>query len=95
MSSILFRRRPHLLRHILFSDIVNVMATITIEIPKKILERGGSLRRLVVVDPKEFEKELRRRWELEDAKEAVEEARQAWKEGKARLVSDLGEVIKS
>ena len=70
------------------------MPTITIEIPKKILERG-TLQKLIVVNPKEFEKELRRRWELEDAKEAVREARQAWKQGKARLVSDLGEIIKS
>ena len=70
------------------------MNTITIEIPKKILERGTA-QKLMVVNPKEFERELRQRWEMEDAKEALREARQAWKRGKARLVSDLGEIIKS
>ena len=69
------------------------MAILTIEIPKKILERGTT-QKLVVVNPKEFEKELRRRWEIEDAKKAVREARHAWKRGKARLISDLGEIIK-
>ncbi len=70
------------------------MATITIEIPDKILTGRKSVRRLVAVDPKEFEKELRRRWELQDAKEAIREARRAWREGKVRLVADLGEIIK-
>lgn len=37
------------------------MDTITITIPKKILAGRTSGRRLVVVDPKEFEKDLRRR----------------------------------
>lgn len=69
------------------------MTTITIEIPKKILERGGSARRLVVVDPKEFEKEMRRRWEINDAKEALREARQAWKQGKTRQIGSLKELM--
>ncbi len=73
----------------------HIMETITITIPKKILSGCSRVRRFIVVDPKEFEKELRQKWEIEDAKDAVQEARQAWKQGKARLVSDLGEVIKS
>lgn len=51
------------------------MATITIEIPQKILERGGSSRRLVVVDPKEYKREMQRHWEIENAKRALKEAR--------------------
>ncbi|KKS37316.1 MAG: hypothetical protein A3G49_01510 [Candidatus Sungbacteria bacterium RIFCSPLOWO2_12_FULL_41_11] len=47
------------------------MPTITIEIPKKVLENGTG-RRLLVVDPKQFEKDLRRQWEegedVEDTK---------------------------
>jgi len=70
------------------------MPTITIEIPKKILERGGSLRRLVVVDPKEFEKEMRRRWELEDAKQASREARKEVRNGTAREIKSLRELMR-
>jgi hypothetical protein len=84
------------------------MPTITIEIPKKILERGGSSRRrLTVVDPEEFEKEMRRRWELEDATarsggaddqggdaiEASRAARREWKEGKTRQIKSLKELM--
>lgn len=69
------------------------MTTITIEIPKKVLQNGGA-RRLLVVDPKEFERELRRRWEVDDAKEASRIARQEWKYGKARLVKDLKVLMK-
>lgn len=47
------------------------MSTITIEIPKKILQNGVS-RRFLVVDREEFEKNLRRQWEdgenIEDTK---------------------------
>lgn len=70
------------------------METITITIPKKILSGTKGTRHLVVVDPKEFEKELRRRWEIEDTRKAVREAHRAWKQGKVRLVSDLGEIIR-
>ncbi|MEK7532409.1 MAG: hypothetical protein AAB579_02295 [Patescibacteria group bacterium] len=69
------------------------MPTITIEIPKKILERGGSSRRLVVVDPKEFEKEMRRQWEEKDALEASRAARREWKEGKTRQIRSLRELM--
>ena len=69
------------------------MPTITIEIPKKILERGGSSRRLVVVDPKEFEKEIRRKWEENDTREAIRIARQEQKSGKLRVVKDLKELM--
>ena len=70
------------------------MNTITIEIPKEILSgrRGG--RRLVLVDPKTFEKEIRRKWQEEDAVKASKAARREWKEGKARPVSDLKELMK-
>lgn len=70
------------------------METITITIPKKVFS-GHQNTRLVVVDPKKFERELRRRWEIEDAKGAIREARLAWRGGRARLVSDLGEIIKT
>lgn len=60
------------------------MATITIEIPKKILERGGSARRLLVVNPKEFEKEMWRRWEIRDVKKTSRAARREWEEKDAR-----------
>ena len=69
------------------------MATITIEIPRKILERGGSSRRLVVVDPKQFEKELRRRWETKDAIDASRSARREWREGKTRQIRSLKELM--
>ena len=68
------------------------MPTITIEIPKKVLERGGSSRRLVAVDPQELTKEARRRWEREDAKEASLAGRREWREGKTRTIRDLKEL---
>ncbi len=68
------------------------MPTITIEIPQKVLARGVT-RRLIVVDPKEFEKELWTRWELEDAKEASRAARREWKEGKTRQIAHLKELM--
>ncbi|MBI2055815.1 MAG: hypothetical protein HYT37_00325 [Candidatus Sungbacteria bacterium] len=71
------------------------MEIITITIPKKILSGRSRVRRLIAVDPKEFEKKLRQKWEIKDAKDAIREARKAWKQGKARFISDLGEVIKS
>ena len=70
----------------------NPMSTITIEIPKKILKRGNS-RKLVVVDPKEFEKEIRRRWEIEDAKQASKQARKEMRNGTAREIKSLRELI--
>lgn len=70
------------------------METITIEIPKKILERGASSRRLVVVDPKEFEKEMRRRWEIEDAKRALKAAREEERNGTAREIKSLRDLMR-
>ena len=70
------------------------MPTITIEIPQKILERGGSARRLVVVDPKEFEKEIRRQWEMNDAKRALKEAREEEKNGTAREIKSLRDLMR-
>ena len=69
------------------------MPTITIEIPKKILERGGSSRRLIVVDPKEFEKEMQRKWEENDTREAIRIARQEQKAGKLRPLKDLKDLM--
>lgn len=68
------------------------METITITIPKRMLSNRYGTRRLVLVEPKELTKEARRRWEMEDAEEASQEGRLAWKQGKARLVSDLQEL---
>lgn len=70
------------------------MPTITIEIPKKILERGGSSRRLAVVDPMEFEKELRRSWEEDDTRQAIKISRQEKKRGKLKIVNDLKEIMR-
>ena len=69
------------------------MPTITIEIPKKILERGRSSRRLIVVDPKEFEKEMQRKWEENDTREAIRIARQEQKAGKLRTLKDLKDLM--
>ena len=69
------------------------MNSITIEIPKKILERGGS-RKLVAVDPKEFEKELRMRWEIEDVRQASKQARKEVRKGTAREVRSLRELMR-
>ena len=70
------------------------MNTITIEIPKKILSGRGVSRRLVVVDPKEFKKEMRRRWEEKDALEAVRTMEREKKQGKLRVLKSLKELIK-
>ncbi len=70
------------------------METITITIPKKMLSDRYATRRLVLVEPSELTQEARRRWEIEDAKEASREGRLALKQGKARLVSDLKELMK-
>lgn len=70
------------------------METITITIPKKMLSNRYGTRQLALVELKELTQEVRRRWEIEDAKEASREGRMAWKEGKARLVSDLKELMK-
>ncbi|MDP3762553.1 MAG: hypothetical protein Q8Q97_00580 [bacterium] len=67
------------------------MATLTIEIPKSILKRKSSAK-LLVVDPKEFEKELRREWEIQDAFIARKTARREYKTGKARELKDLKEL---
>ena len=69
------------------------MPTITIEIPKKILE-GKNSRKLIVVDPKEFEKDIRRRWEEKDALEAVRIMEREKKQGKLRVLKSLKELIK-
>lgn len=68
-------------------------STITIKIPRELLRRGVS-RSLIVVDPKEFEKELRRHWEIEDTRKAIKIARQEKKRGKLKVVADLKEIMR-
>lgn len=70
------------------------METITITIPKKMLSNRYATRQLILVEPQELNKEARRRWEIEDAKEALREARLAQKQGKLRRVTDLKELMK-
>ncbi len=70
------------------------METITITIPKKMLSSRYATKQLILVEPKELTQEARRRWEIEDAKKASREGRLAWKQGKARIVSDLKELIR-
>lgn len=70
------------------------METITIKIPKKILSGHMGARHLIVVDPKEYEKELRRRWELKDAVKASKEARKAVRNGTAREIKSLRELMR-
>ncbi|MEK7084791.1 MAG: hypothetical protein AAB932_06155 [Patescibacteria group bacterium] len=70
------------------------METITITIPRKMLSNRYRTRRLVLVEQKELTQEAKRRWEREDAEEASREGRLARKQGKARLVSDLKELMK-
>lgn len=67
---------------------------ITITIPKKMLSNRYATRQLILVEPQELSKEARRRWEIEDAIEASREGRRVWKQGKARVVSDLKELMK-
>ena len=68
------------------------MPSLIIEIPKKVLERRSS-RRLIVVDPVEFEHQLRRRWEMEDARVASNQARREEKLGKAHAIKSLRELM--
>ena len=70
------------------------MNTIIIEIPKKILERGTA-QKLVVVNPKEFEKEIRQRWEEKDALDAVRVMEQEKRQGKLRVLKSLKDLMKS
>ena len=69
------------------------MATITIEIPKEILKRANG-RRLLVVDPKEFERDLRRSWEMGDATSALKITRQEQKSGKLKELKSLRQLMK-
>ncbi|MEK7083027.1 MAG: hypothetical protein AAB972_02550 [Patescibacteria group bacterium] len=70
------------------------METITITIPKKMLSGRNVGRRLIVVDPKEFEKELRRKWEEKDALEAVRVMEREKKQGKLRTLKSLKNLMK-
>lgn len=68
------------------------MATLTIEISEKVLKSGA--RKLIVVDPKEFEKELRRNWEMGNAVSAMKIARQEQKAGKLKELKSLRQLMK-
>ena len=52
------------------------MGTITITIPKKMLSSRYATKQLVLAEPKDLTKEARRRWEIEDTREAIKIARQ-------------------
>ncbi|MDP3934851.1 MAG: hypothetical protein Q8Q46_01375 [Candidatus Giovannonibacteria bacterium] len=69
------------------------MSTITIEIPKEVLKRANG-RKLLVVDPKEFEKELRRSWETDDALKASRLGRREHGLGKTKTLKSLSQLIK-
>ncbi|MDP2668649.1 MAG: hypothetical protein Q8P07_02330 [bacterium] len=69
------------------------MTNITIEIPKEILKRGGN-RKLLVVDRKEFEKELKRSWEADDALKASRLGRREYRLGKTKTLKSLSQLIK-
>ena len=69
------------------------MATITIEIPEKVLKRGSS-QRLLVVNPKEFAKDLKKSWEMGDATEALKIARQEHRAGKLKELKSLRQLMK-
>ncbi len=69
------------------------MFSITIEIPKAILKRGGN-RRLLVVDRKEFEKELKRSWEVDDALKASRLGRREHRLGKTKTLKSLSQLLK-
>ena len=69
------------------------MATITIDIPEKILKRGSN-QRLLVVDPKEFAKDLKKSWEIEDALKASKLGRREHRLGKTKTVKSLNQLIK-
>ena len=69
------------------------MANLIIEIPKDVLKRGGN-RRLLVVDPKEFAKDLKRSWEMGDTVDAVKIARQEQKSGKLKELKSLRQLMK-
>ena len=69
------------------------MATFTIEIPEKVLRRNGS-RKLLVVDPKEFAKDLKKSWEIGDALKASRLGRREHKLGKTKLLRNLSQLMK-
>jgi len=69
------------------------MATITIEIPKEVLKRANG-RKLLAVDPKEFTKDLKRNWEMDDALKASRLGRREHKLGKTKILKSLSRLIK-
>lgn len=70
------------------------METITITIPKKMLSGRYGTRQLILAEPQELNKEARQRWELEDAKQALREARKEVRNGTAREIKSLGELMR-
>jgi len=69
------------------------MTTITIEIPKEVLKRANG-RKLLVVDPKEFAKDLKKSWEIGDAIKASRLGRREYKLGKTKLLRNLSQLMK-
>jgi len=69
------------------------MTTITIEIPKEVLKRANG-RKLLVVDPKEFAKDLKKSWEIGDAIKASRLGRREHKLGKTKLLRNLSQLMK-
>jgi hypothetical protein len=69
------------------------MESITITIPKKMLSRRYATKQLILAEPKELTKEARRRWEIEDTKHALREARKEVRNGTAREIKSLRELM--
>ena len=69
------------------------MNAITITIPKKMLSSRYGTKRLVLVEPKDLAKEAKLRWEIEDAVEASREARKEVRNGTAREIKSLRELM--
>ena len=70
------------------------MDTITITIPKKMLSNRYATKQLILVEPKELTQEARRRWEVENAKQALKEARKEVRNGTAREIKNLRELMR-
>ena len=72
----------------------NESMEITITIPKKMLSNRYATRQLILVESQELSKEARRRWEIEDTREAIKIARQEKKQGRLKAVRDLKEIMR-
>lgn len=68
-------------------------AQITLKIPAELLHKRG-VKELVVMDKKEYEKELKQRKELADALQMVRQGEQELREGKTIVARGLSEAMK-